>query len=191
MNPYIDPLIVDNIKNDTFQFGLAMLISQIAAGHNLFANNCANTKSILLTLLGFMTVQLILGYSKFPDKVRAPFFRVTIDDSIKFGFAILIGKLADWKSMTFANTGLEILHITMGFAFYNLIISKYLISLIVKPGMSLNHIMALNDTFKFTFVLLLSGILNNMTGIGKINLEYVRLTLGYVAGIVGYDVFLA
>lgn len=191
MDPYIDPLIVDNIKNDTFQFGLAMLLSQIVAGHSLFANNCANTKSILLTLFGFMVIQLILGYSRFPDRVRAPFFRVTIDDSIKFGFALLIGKLADWRSMTFVGTGLEIMHIMMSFAFYNLIISKYLISLIVKPGMKLNHIMALNDTFKFTFVLLFSGILNSTAGIGKINFEYLRLTLGYVAGVVGYDVFLA
>lgn len=191
MNLYIDPLTVDNIKTDTFQFGLAMLLSHLFAGHSLFADNCANTKSIFLTLMGFAIYQFAIAKVGL-DKIRATFVRVTLDDTLKFATALFFAKLVgDPKNLLSKEFGLGTAHLLISFAFYNLILSKYLVSRIVKPGMQLNHIMALNDTFKFTFVLIFSGILNQLTNVGKVNLEFVRLTLGYVTGIVGFDLFLA
>jgi len=188
---------LENIKTDTFQYGLAMLLSQLVAGHSLFTDDCANTKTIILTLMGFAVFQIANGVYKVgnfgTDKIRSSFLRVTIEDTLKFGLALTFGNLTNpnglrgYKKEFFVST----LHLLTGLALYNLIISKYLISLMIKPGMKLNHIMAVNNTFKFSFALLFSGMLNQLSDVGKVNFEYIRLTVGYVMGIVGYDLLFA
>lgn len=186
--------VAENIKTDTFQYGLAMIFSHLFAGHSLFADNCANSKTILLTLIGFAIYQFASTAAGI-DKIGPSFIRVTLDDTLKFATAMFFAKLLSEPSQVISSEfGLGTLHLMLSFGIYNLILSKYLISKIVKsvePEMRLSHIMALNDTFKFIFVLLLTGILNNLNGIGKLNLEYLRLTIGYAFGIVGFDLFFA
>ena len=183
--------VAENIKTDTFQFGLAMIFSHLLAGHSLFTNNCANSKTILLTLIGFAIYQFVSTAAGI-DKLRPSFIRITLDDTFKFATGMFFAKLlTEPKKVVSSEFGLGTLHLLLSFGIYNLILSKYLVSKIVRPEMKLSYIMALNDTFKFIFVLLLSGILNTLSSIGNLNFEYLRLTIGYVFGIVGFDLFFA
>ena len=51
--------------------------------------------------------------------------------------------------------------------------------------------MAISDFVKFTFVFGSAGLLNKLSDVGELDMEYVRLSLGYVTGLVTYDLLLA
>ncbi len=191
MNKIIDPITMENLKTDIFQFGMALILSHIASGRGLFEDNAHNMKAILVTLIGFAVYQVAVA-RVWLDKVMPGSARVAIDDTLKFTCALFIGKLLldpygiftlDFTATTF--------HILVSFLAYNGIIAKYVTSKMIKDNMSLKEIMALNDTFKYLFSLFLAGILNTLSGVRFMTGEYLRLTLGYTTGIVLYDLLFA
>ncbi len=180
-------IIITNIKKDTQQFGIALILSQIFAGKDL-------TKSIipiLLTLLGFAIYQAVVTKIYITNNLD-PMIRITINDLLKFGTMLFISKLLiDREDLITKDFVLGTLNILTAFFTYNTLISKNITVHMIHPNMKFNEIMAVNDLVKYTYTLIFAGLLNQMSGIGQFDKEYKSLTIGYVLGIVFYDLFIA
>jgi hypothetical protein len=183
----LDGKTINNIKRDTLQFGIALLLSQIFGGEELEKSIIP----ILLTLLGFAVYQAIIAKIYITDNLD-PTIRITLNDLIKFGIMLFISKLLlDRGDLISKEFILSLINILIGFYSYNTLISKNVTVNMLHPDMKFNEIMAVNDLVKYTYVLVFAGFLNQISGIGQFDKEYKNLTIGYVTGIVFYDLFIA
>lgn len=183
----LDHSTVTNIKADSMQFGLALIMSYLVAGENLFSNDCRNTKVIFITLIGFAVYHTILS-KLYVTATLQPTLRVTLDDIIKFATVLYVSKyLGDRENLYTREFGLTTLNLLVGFLIYNSIISNHLTTKLISDNMTLPHVMAISDFAKFTSVFVISGLLNKLSNVGDLDKQYVRLSAGYVAGLVTYD----
>lgn len=181
----LDKFTKNNIKSDVIQFGLALILSHIFIGQNF-----NNIKSIILTLIGFTTFHLVIA-KIYNIKQLNPHARITIDDILKFSTMLLVSKYFinrdKIKNKNFLMSGINLI---FGFFVYNsLILTNYTYKFI-KSDMELNKILAINDAAKFSFVLLFAGLLDSIMNKEGFDIEYIKLTLGYVSGLVFYDLYL-
>ena len=187
----LDHQTINNIKSDTVQFGMALILSHLFASKSLFEKDCANSKSILLSLIGFAVYQTIVSKLFVTNSLNAT-LRVTLDDLLKFSTMLYVSKyLGDYENVYSKEFGLTSLNLLVSFLVYNSFVGKHLTSRLISDKLSLNQVMAVSDLVKFTFVLGTAGVLNYLSDVGKLDMEYFRLTLGYVTGLVTYDLLLA
>lgn len=187
----LDHATITNIKTDSMQFGLALIMSYLAAGESLFAENCYNTKTIFITLIGFAVYQSIVS-KLYVTTTLKPTLRVTIDDLIKFSTMLFVTKyLSDRENINTKDFGLTTLNLLVGFLVYNSIIGKHLTTKLISDNLTLPHVLAISDFAKFTSVFAISGLLNKLSNVGDLDMKYVRLSAGYVAGLVTYDLVLS
>ncbi len=183
----LDIRTINNIKRDTLQFGMALILSQIFGGENL----TESIIPIILTLLGFAVYQSIITKIYITDNLD-PIIRITLNDLIKFSIMLLISKLLlDKGDLISKEFILSLINILVGLYTYNTLVSKNITVTMLHPEMKFNEIMAVNDLVKYTYVLIVAGLLNQISGIGQFDKEYKNLTIGYVVGIVFYDLFIA
>jgi len=181
----LDNFTKNNIKSDVIQFGLALTLSHIFAGKNF-----QNIKSIFLTLLGFITFHILV--EKIVNvKNLNPQARITLEDTLKFATMLIVSKFfINKEKIKTANFLLSGVHLLLGFFVYNTLILKNYTYKLIKPDMNLNKILAINDISKFGFVLIFAGILDSLMNKESIDFEYLRLTVGYVTGLVIYDLYI-
>lgn len=187
----LDRPTINNIKNDTLQFGTALILSHLFAGKNLFSKDCSNSKTILLTLIGFSVYQSIVSKLFVTDNLNST-LKITINDTLKFFTMLYVAKyLGDYENLYTKDFGLTTLNLLTSFLLYNSFVNKNITSRLISDKLKLNQKTAVSDLVKFSFVLGLSGFLNNLSGVGKLDLEYLRLSLGYITGLVVYDFLLS
>lgn len=185
LDDILDEFTKNNIKSDVLQFGLALILSHIFIGHNF-----KNIKQIVLTIIGFTAFHLVIT-KIINTKELNPHARITIDDILKFSTMLLISKyLINKEKINNTNFILSGINLIIAFFVYNsLILTNYTYKFI-KKDMSLNKILAINDACKFGFVLLFSGMLDSLLNKEGIDIDYFKLTAGYVSGLVIYDLYL-
>jgi hypothetical protein len=182
---------INNIKSDTLQFGMALMLSHIFAGKSLFEKDCANSKTILLSLIGFAVYQSVVS-KLFVTASLNPVLRTTIDDILKFSTMLYVSKyIGDYDNLYTKEFGLTTFNLVVSFLLYNSFVGKHLTSRLISDKLKLNQVLAVSDLVKFSFVLGLTGVLNQLSDVGKFDVEYFRLSLGYVTGLVTYDFFLS
>ncbi len=175
---------IDNIKSDTLQFGLALIFSHIFANKEIFNNNL---KAILLSLIGFVVYQLIIRNIINTSEINTH-TRIIMDDFIKFTTVLIITKyLLDRQHLCTKDFILSTINLLIGFTIYNVYINKKYAYKLINDNMSLNEIKAISDITKFSSVFVIAGILNKIFNIGVFDSEYIKLSLGYITGLVVYD----
>jgi hypothetical protein len=187
----LDQPTINNIKNDTLQFGMALILSHLFAAKSLFEKDCANSKSILLSLIGFAVYQSVISKLLVTTTLNAS-LRVTLDDLLKFSTMLYVSKyIGDYDNLYSKEFGLTTMNLLLGFLLYNSFVGKHLTSKLISDKLSLNQVMAISDLVKFTFVFGTAGLLNKLSDVGELDMEYVKLSLGYVTGLVTYDLLMA
>ncbi len=185
-----DRSTVNNIKSDTLQFGIALLMSHLFAGKSLFEKDCQNSKTILLSLLGFAVYQIIISKLFVTDSLNST-LRVVIDDTLKFFTMLYVLKyFGDHDNLYTKEFGLVTFNVLSSFLLYNSIVSKNVTARIVGNKLKFNELSAVSDLIKFSFVFGLTGVLNKLSNVGNLDLEYFRLSLGFITGLVVYDFLL-
>ena len=191
MDIILNKKTIKNIKTDSLKFGMALFMVQIFSNNNLFEENCKNTKIILMSLCGFMVYQLIV--SKIINTTDLDIrTRVPIDDFFKFTTMLIVSRfLISEKNVSDKKIIVETINIITMFTFYNSFISKYITTKFVSDTMTFRDMMALNDSVKYTFVIITSEILNNLAGFGKNYIDVIKFGSGYVFGLIIYDYLLS
>ena len=186
----LDKFTINNIKSDSLQFGLALTLSHIFAGKNFIKDNYFHIKSIFLTIIGFATFHLLIS-KLFNIKNLNPHTRITVEDILKFSTMLIVSKFFinrnRLKNKNFILSGINLI---ISFFIYDSIILKNYTYKLIKPHMNINQILAINDMAKFGFVLLFTEVLDSLSNKENINFEYIRLTVGYITGLVLYDLYL-
>ena len=175
-----------NIQTDSLKFGLAIAVGQI------FTNNNLNIRVIILSLVGFATYQLIFSNKIYNTEKLDIRKRVPIDDFFKFATMLFVSKFLITGKLNLDNKFIiDNINIVVALILYNAYISKYITAKLIKynnnNNITFRDIMAINDSIKYSFVLISTGLLNDLAGVDKFGTEYIKLAAGYVTGLVTYD----
>jgi len=186
LNNIINKKTIINIKTDSLKFGLAIAISQIFTKKNI------NIKIILLSLIGFATYQIIISRIINTENMDIR-KRVPVDDFFKFATMLFVSKfLITGQLYLDKKFVVDNINIIIALFLYNAFISKYITpkiitNNIITSAITFRDVMTINDTVKYSFVLIVAGLLNDLAGIDNFSAEYLKLAAGYVSGLVTYN----
>jgi hypothetical protein len=187
----IDNNTVLNIKNDTLKFVVALVFSFIIAGKNLFTNDCYNTKIILITLIGLAIYHIVISKIFLPH-IKNPTLKLTLNDIIQFSTIIIVAKyIVDHDNLHSTEFYYSLGSLLIGFLLYDLILNNIIVSLLTDAKLQSEHIIATNDVLKFSSIATVFGLLNFLLNGKTIDLEYLRLCVGYISGLTVYNLYLS
>ncbi len=182
-----DANTMNNIKVDSLKFGTALVLADVFVGNSLFKDDCGNMKVVFLSLLGYAIYQAIIS-------------KIVVTDSFKFNIKIAIDDVLKNATMMFVlytsqpeNTNFKTYttNLLTSYLVYDSFVGNHLTSRLMSDKMSLKTVLTISDVVKYSFVMLSTGLLNELALGDHFNTTYMLRTLGYVSGLSVYNYFMS
>lgn len=168
--------VLENVKNDTLYFGMALIVSQLLVGGSLLARDWQVTS--LLTLIGFAAYQVLVAQLLNTGSLASGRVKAALDDVLKFGTAWVVIRLMTGQSLTDAEWLKETGGLLLGLVLYNLAVTALFDTskLEYRWGSSLNDILRIVSAF----------VVMNWVGGKPFDRQFALKTTGWATGFVLY-----
>jgi hypothetical protein len=166
-------------KHDVLYFGSALLVSQLVSMRSV--TDMAWLKASLLTLIGYVTFNVLLAKLTDPAKYSSGRVMLALKDVLKFGTMFVVARLLAGESVKDVNWLKGVGYVLFGFVSYQLLVAPY-----IRVPASLareKYVVMISDTAKFGTMFLVSRLLAG----APLDKPWMVESAGFVGGLLAFD----
>ena len=172
-------LYAKDIANDWVKVGTMLVVSNWLGGGSVFDRSWQ--KNSAYTLMGFTAYHLSTRNFLTPSGLEGP-VKAIVDDTIKVGTMLMVSRLLSGDSLADSNWLAASLATLVGFAVYNLVVSRYVVSSELTNNGKLQNVV--DDWAKVGTMLVVSRLISCESVLDP---KWVSSTLNTLVGFTAYD----